>query len=105
MSNMLASFAIFLSLVSGYLIVAHTAGATFSRLQVTIINLLFVTMSTAFMFGVYGYCQSAVDMSLAANELNPERIYRGSEYFPFVTLVLNSFAIVSSLYFMWHVRR
>lgn len=104
MSNMLASFAILLTLVSGYLIVAYSVGRDFKKVQVTIINTLFLIMSTSFLFGVYGYCQAAVDMSLAANELNPARLYRGFEHFPLITIVINAATIVASIYFMWHVR-
>ena len=104
MSNMLASFAIFLTLISGYLIIAYTAGAGFSRLEVTIINILYVAMTLTFLFAVYGYCQAAADFSLEARELNPARPYRGTEHFPIITICINALAIISSLYFMWHVR-
>jgi hypothetical protein len=105
MSNMLASFAIFLTLVSGYLIIAYTAGAEFSRSQVIIINILFVLMSLIFLFGVYGYGQAALDLSLEARDLNPSRPYRSSEHLPVITVFVNSLAIVSSMYFMWHIRK
>ena len=104
MSNMLASFAILLTLISGYLIIAYTAGASFSRIQIAIINILYVSMTLTFLFAVYGYCQAAVDFSLEARELNPGRPYRGTEHFPLITVGINALAIVSSLYFMRHVR-
>ena len=55
---------LYLSILTGYLIVAYTVGKNLSKFQLIIITALFLTFSTFFVLGTYMFFMRAHDMNL-----------------------------------------
>jgi len=99
---------ILLSLIFGYLLVAHFIGASITRAQVTIFNALYVFTTLSSLAVYYGHYESivySVNRLLEENAVNAADIpvTATPESAKFVVFAYLSM-IVASLYFMWTVR-
>ena len=101
-----ATFAVYLTLVSGYLIVAYIAGRELSRTQLVIINSLFVVSTGITALSSYRYAFDGATFGaelVATGGAVPlgEVAYYGA-YLLGAILVTG---ILAALYFMWSTRR
>jgi len=99
---------ILLSLIFGYLMVAHFIGSTITRVQVTIFNALylFTTLSSLAVYnGHYGSVVYSINRLLEENAVNVSDIpVTGTPASAQLVVVAYLAMILSSLYFMWTVR-
>jgi hypothetical protein len=96
----------FTTLLFGYLLVAYFIGANLSKIQVSILNLLYIAsigasifQMTTGAFTAIGFLNKFLEVSGNEGEmspLNPNYIAYG--------VALNLALILTSLYFMWSVR-
>lgn len=100
--------AILLSLIFGYLMVAHFVGDELSRIQTAILNGLYLLTVTAGISVYAGHYQSivfAVDRMMATGSISPEDIpITGTPGGVLVVTIAYTSMIIASLYFMWTVR-
>ena len=102
--NSSATLGIYLSLLSGYLIVAYLAGKDLSRSQVTIISVLFSMGCLMVIVPTYAYLSRATFLIQFTDET-----YRSpaTQFLPFGAPVVSALlllGVLSCLKFMWDVR-
>ena len=104
-SGLGASFAsMFITVISGYLVVAYLAGRELTRPQVTLVNAIFFVTSSLFLYGTISSFAKQLSMVDKLRALNPDNYYPLST--PIATAIAVTFAIIiiASLHFMWSVR-
>lgn len=92
------AMSIYLTVTSGYLLVAYLVGKDLTRLQVTIITSLFVFFAGLTTFGVMSYMESAVYFG---HTYGAGRI---PIWIPYPTAIVFGGGIAACLKFMWDVR-
>ena len=102
-ANAQTGYAIFLSLISGYLVVAHFMGPTLSKGQVVIVNFLFSSTSVYTMYIWHSFSSTGMYYSHIAAELRGDHHY-GDQYTLFLGLGFNASLVIAALVFMWIVR-
>ena len=107
-SNTQTEGTILISLIFGYLLVAHFVGASITRAQVTILNALYlftVVSGLAVYRGHYESIIFSVNRLLEVKGLTASDIpITGTPGAVQVVIVAYSAMILASLYFMWTVR-
>ena len=101
------AIAIYLTIVSGYLIAAYSVGGSLNKLQITVVNSLFLFFSCAYTYstfvsfrGMRIYADKAAAMGReAATTSSAEDIVIT------VLLVAQVIGITAAFAFMWDVRR
>ena len=102
--NAATMYAIFLTILSGYLIVAYAVGAKLTSLQVTIVNILYIVTALTTLAALGSFNQAAMEFSLIAAEVRGTEVSLAS-YFPSHFLVgIDVLLVLGSLKFMWDVR-
>jgi len=103
--NGLSTFAVLLSIVSGYLITAYLVGAKLSKFQVTILTTVFLLVMglLAWSMSAYTYWGSFYS-ALARNESTGMDLFRPGVWTSAAVAIINLFTIVMCLLFMWNVR-
>ena len=104
LGNSSSAVALYLSIVSGYLVVAYIVGNKLTHAQVLIISGLFVFATSYCTANLTTWYQRALEFANEAKAINPKRIVSNNEYVVTYTGILFSLGIVASLYFMWDVR-
>ena len=97
------TYTVFLTLISGYLIVAHLAGTTLTRGQLTIITSLYALSIGYTIFVWFGYSQAGLYYQGIAAELRGTMNFsdeRGAVF----GLWLNIVIALAPLKYMWDVR-
>jgi len=104
LGNSQTAMALYLSILSGYLIIAYLVGRKLSRTQVIILSTMFVFASSFCTLVLTVWWQRALEFALEAQAINPERIVSNSKDAVRMVAALFSLGILASLYFMWNVR-
>ena len=100
----MTAMTLYLTAVTGYLVVAFSAGDRLSTSQVFIVSALFVFVSCFFLYGTAGYFYRALDYVQDLKLLDPDRrMTLNIETISFIA-VLELLGIFAALYFMWNVR-
>jgi hypothetical protein len=89
---------------SAYLVTAYTAGASLTRLQVSIINVGFFAIVLAFSFGALGETQAAIAYYDKLAGRSGEEHLHDMELVQLVITPLMIVAFLASYSFMWSVR-
>ncbi len=89
---------------TAYLITAYLVGNKLSRRQVIFISGGYLIYSFICVFSLFGAGSRFVDFTIAAEALNPERIYFATHSQVYVGAVLLFIGIIGSLKFMWDIR-
>ena len=101
------SFTIYLSMVSGYLVVAYLAGNKLTIPQTAIVGVLFIFSAGLQVWSIYAY-QAAVreylDQKKAFSPLTPYQTGLLQDNGGTIFALLMTCGIIASLYFMWSVR-
>ena len=103
--NAMTSYALILSVVTGYLITTYLIGAKLSKFQVTILTTLFLfamafltwSMSAYAFWGTFFSTQNPSDAELG-------KLFRPGAWTTGVAAILNLFTTAMCLLFMWNVR-
>ena len=105
LGNSQTAMALYVSILSGYLVIAYVVGRKLSRFQVRVVSTLFATTALYVTFILTVWWQRALEFALEAKALNPNRIVTNSQLGVYVTGLLFCMGILAALYFMWDVRR
>lgn len=105
--SMYDSTTMFLSLASGYLLVAYLAGAKLTRVQASIVSALFLVGAMLQCWGLITYESAIEEYLIAKAEISPLTGYQQSILDGNAgTLIASAMALgtIAALYFMWTVR-
>jgi ABC-type tungstate transport system substrate-binding protein len=102
--NVISLIAIFISMLSGYLIVAYLAGASMTRSQVVIVNTLYSLMTIFILWCVYTLVMRGNEMASIAIEMSTQRVLAPKGELGLAIAGLCGFCSIASLKFMWDVR-
>ena len=104
-ANVGSFMAIYLTLISGYLITAFVAGARLSRIQTAILSFGFIVATFLTTWGTFGagmtqvhYTQKLLTLAADSPQLNRGWVMQ-------LVLILMAGGTLASLFFMWNVRR
>ena len=105
-ANTLTALSIFVTIASGYLIVAYIAGAKLTRSQLWFINTVFIlTMllvtSASYLFQSEGQLYNNAARELGSHDIALPEPFLWALYIP---RIVDAFVIVGCLKFMWDVR-
>jgi multisubunit Na+/H+ antiporter MnhE subunit len=99
----ISSVTLYISILSGYLIVFYSAGAKLSTMQSIFITMLFVVFSTVPTWAVYEYFSAAME---AASAMEKTFLFNRIDINPAIVLVpLMVAGIVGCLNFAWDTRK
>jgi hypothetical protein len=100
----MSAMTLYLSAVTAYLVAAFMAATRLNRIQVIIVNVLFIFVSGFFTFGTVGYLTRQTYYVARLLEINPNQsTYLNYGVVSFIGIV-EIMGIAASLYFMWSVR-
>ena len=103
-SNAIALTAIFITVLSGYIICAYVAGKSLTRSQITIVNTLYLGVSALLLLSMLITGQTAIEMEKIAFEITVQRKHPPGEFFPYMFIAFWSFCVFLSVKFMWDIR-
>jgi hypothetical protein len=104
-SNSLAAYAVFLSLVSGYLVTAYMVGSELSRIQVRLLTLLFLVVVAVLTWSMSAYAYwGDVFTTMARGEDVERSVMDSQSWLPALSAAINVLTVVACLFFMWNVR-
>lgn len=97
--------ALYFALISGYLVVAYLAGTRLTRLQVVVVNSLFVIWTLGLLVGWSTSVEAALELETALFQSGSKAVTSNANFtsaysFSLVQLI----GIIASLIFMWSVR-
>lgn len=108
LDSMATVFAVYLTILTGYLIVAYLIGRQLDTSQVCVINTLFVAITVVQVYSVYNYAvevESLLQMKAQLSDLTPFQHAMSQQYSMYMTALLMLFGVVASLYFFWNIRQ
>ena len=94
----------YLTVTSGYLIVAYLVGRSLTQLQNATISVLFFVMSLMFVFSAFGAFTRGVGLVDKLESLNPDKTFYLDAWVTYVTVTILLVGIFACLKFMWDVR-
>ena len=104
-SNCLTAFGIFVSLLSGYLVMIYVIGEKMSRSQIVIINLLYSIISMTIIAGFISFAIIGHETSQLAINMSKQRSAGPLPFVAEVAAVTLLLCYIASLKFTWDVRR
>lgn len=99
LNGSLAAVGLYLTTISGFLIVAYLVGSKLDQSQLTIVSILFVTFSTLLAYVSYSLAERAVGL-----EIEFEGTRDALDWGTYVLLALQVFGILASVKFMIDIR-
>jgi len=105
--SMYDGVALYLTIISGYLLVAYLAGTQLTRVQVIIVSVLFVVGAGLQCWGIFLYQLANEEYVAAKAIISPLTEYQKVIATSGGGIIIGSvmaFGIFASLYFMWSVR-
>ena len=103
-SNGLASYGIFLSVVTAYLVAAYMAGAVLTQAQVTLLTVLFLLVTAILTWLVSAYAYWGTYYADLARLEAERSLMSPQPWIPAFLAIVSLITIVASLAFMWSVR-
>lgn len=101
----LETFGMYVTVTVAYLVAAYVAGEKLTKLQVFIVNTLFLVSTIISVWACIGYISRAIPIADALEVLNPDRRYSLQPPVLIAVLVVQSLGILACLKFMWDVRQ
>ena len=102
--NVISMISLFITLLSGYLIVAYLAAANMTSSQTGIVNTLYILISAFLLASIYTLSTRATEMASLSVEMSTQRVLEPQLWLPLGVICIFIFCIVASLKFMWEVR-
>ncbi len=103
--NALAAYAIFLSIVSGYLIASYMVGSELSRIQVRLLTLLFLIVVSMLIWMISSFTYWGDVWAVMARPKGVERSAMSPQPWASAFIaVSNSLTVFACLVFMWTTR-
>ena len=110
-SNGLTALAILLTIVSGYMVIAYLVGEKLTRIQVLLVNMVYIASGLSVLTSNYGsVLDSATARAEAAQRIEELRSIATPvgeavpEIYAIIVAAVNSLFLIISLVFMWQVR-
>ena len=103
-SNAISIIAIFITILSGYLIISYVAGKNMEKKQVQIITALYVGLSVFMLLGFISFSINAGAFDQLAFEMSTQRETAPRSYLAYIIAAFLVFCHLGSLKFMWDVR-
>lgn len=103
-SNVISLLTLFITVISGYLIVAYLVGKELKSEQVFLVNSLYGAFIGFCLFAVYQMSSAAVENGNLAIELSTQRTVAPQKWLPFAFLAIMVPMILASFKFMWDIR-
>jgi hypothetical protein len=105
-SNITAGQAVFLSVLSAYLVVAYSVGKNLTTYQVSFINFVFILMMFVGFNAQAELLETAYAYGYQLDSLRPgaEAMDTTAEAVKIVFMVMRAVLVVGALVFMWQVR-
>lgn len=108
LDSMATVFAVYLTIITGFLIVAYLIGRQLDTSQVWVINSLFVAITLVQIYSVFNYAveiESLLQLKAKVSNLTPFQQALAQQYSMYITALLMLFGVCASLYFFWNIRR
>ena len=106
--SMATVFAVYLTILTGYLVVAYLIGKQLVTHQVFVINSLFIAITGVQIYSVYQYALEIEALLQTKEQLSPLTPFQLAMVQPvgsYLTVVLMLFGVLASLYFFMNMRR
>lgn len=103
--NVISIFAIFITTLSGYLIISYVSGKAMAASQVLIINILYIGLSVTLLLGMLSFITAATEFDKIAFEMTTQREDSPRPYLAYILIAIVGLCHLASLKFMWDVRR
>ena len=103
-SNSLATFAIYITLLSGYIAVAYIVGEKLVGSQATIINTLYSLLIVTIIAAFVSFARIGYENAYLALEMSTQRKAGPVPLVAELAVVVMVFCYLASLKFMWDVR-
>ena len=102
-ANAATYFAIFLTLVSGYLVVAYSVGSRLLGAQISIVNLVFIVSALTVGFATYAALSRASFLLGFVSSEYTSPLSAGINYYPVAAFGMLAMKLMC-LVFMWQIR-
>ena len=102
--NAVSIMAIYVSILTGYLVVAYTAGKTMTKTQITIVNMLYIGLSVSLLLSFLAFTFNASKMEHLALAMATQSEIIPRPSFAYAVAGFLSFCLVATLKFMWDER-
>lgn len=104
-SNQVATFAVFLTMISGYLVLAYMIGNKLDRTQIVIVNSLFLIFATLNVMTSFSFVNVADIYLVELIAVNPERERLYAPEFKWIVAGVHVLVIGACLKFMYDIRK
>ena len=103
--NATANYAVFLSVVTGYLVTAYLIGAELTQVQVRLLTALFLVVAVILIWSMSAYVFWGERYSTLARPDGVQRSLMAPQpWVPVVLALVNLLTVTVCLFFMWNVR-
>lgn len=102
--NVIALIALYLTILSGYLIVAYSVAADMTRSQVLIVNSLYLLVVIFLLLSIYTLSLRGNELAMLSIEMSTQRQLGPKVYLPLGVSATFVICTLASLKFMWDVR-
>ena len=103
-ANSLAAFAVYVTMLSGYLVVAYLVANQMTRLQAVIVNILYSLLSAVVAAAFFNFAQAGYENTQIAIEMSSQRVVGPMPMVAESALLVMVFCYLASLKFMWDAR-
>ena len=105
-ANIAEQASLYFALVSGYLIMVYLIGEKLTRLQVSVVNGLFIMWTVGILMGYFTSVEAVFDLAQAIQSLENPTVddNTGSPASFHMFAAIQMIGIIASLVFMWSVR-
>ena len=104
-SSSISAYALFLSIVTGYLVTAYLVGRELNRGQVWLLSSLFLGVGSIAIWSVSSYIYwGVVYSSMAGPEGFEQSVMTPKPWLPVFMAIVNVATAIACLLFMWNVR-
>lgn len=98
------TFGMVVTLTGAYLVASYTAGKNLTTAQAVIISLLFVVAAVVMVTSNFGYLSRGIYLADQLKAINPDHQYVMRPILRNAIAVVQVFAIITSLLFLWRIR-
>ena len=95
--------ALYMTVTSGYLIIAYLVGKNLTTYQVALISIMFVIFALLFTYGVLGFFDRASYFATQINQYT-DSTFRQRRGLAILVGAVNIIGVLACLIFMWQVR-
>lgn len=106
--SMATVFAVYLTILSGYLIMAYLVGRTLSSAQAITVNSLYIAITSVQVYSIFLYALEVGALLERKSEISELTVFQSlvsNQYSNFSTVLLMLLGVFASLYFFYATRR